>query len=99
MNIEILRSIGKKLLSEIPVGKQICKDAIGIGASGDKTYPIDKIAEDIILSSLEHSGESLTILSEEIGIRDIKGGGKIVLIDPVDGSRNAVAGVLFTVLQ
>jgi len=95
MNIEILRSIGKKLLSEIPVGKQICKDAIGIGASGDKTYPIDKIAEDIILSSLEHSGESLTILSEEIGIRDIKGGGKIVLIDPVDGSRNAVAGVPF----
>ena len=95
MNIEILRSIGEQLLSEVPAGKKISKDAIGIGASGDKTYPIDKIAEDIILSGLERSGESLTIISEEIGVGDIKGGGKTVLIDPVDGSRNAIAGVPF----
>jgi myo-inositol-1(or 4)-monophosphatase len=95
MNIEILRSIGRRLLREIPSGKKISKDAIGIGASGDKTYPIDKMAEDIILSGLERSEEGLTIISEEVGIRDIKGGGTIVLIDPVDGSRNAISGIPF----
>ena len=95
MNIEILKSIGRRLLREIPAGKKISKDAIGIGASGDKTYPIDKMAEDIILSGLERSEEGLTIISEEIGIRDIKGGGTIVLIDPVDGSRNAISGIPF----
>jgi len=95
MNIEILRSIGRRLLREIPSGRKISKDVIGIGASGDKTYPIDKMAEDIILSGLERSEEGLTIISEEIGIRDIKGGGTIVLIDPVDGSRNAISGIPF----
>jgi len=95
MNIEILRSIGRGLLREIPSGGKISKDAIGIGASGDKTYPIDKIAEDIILSGLELLGKGLTIISEEIGIRDIKGGGTIILIDPVDGSRNAISGIPF----
>ena len=95
MNIDTLRSIGKKLLKEIPPANKFSKTAIGIGASGDKTYPIDKIAEDIILSGLEESGEALTIISEEIGVRDINGGGKKVLIDPIDGSRNAVSGIPF----
>jgi len=95
MNTKILRSIGKKLLQEIPPVKKISKTAIGIGASGDKTYQIDKVAEDIILSILEESGEGLTIISEEIGLKDINGGGKRVLIDPIDGSRNAVSGIPF----
>ena len=95
MEIKILRKIGERLLKEIPFVKKGMKTAIGIGASGDKTYPIDKIAEDIIISGLEESGEALTIVSEEIGIKDIKGGGKKILIDPIDGSRNAVSGIPF----
>jgi len=71
------------------------KMAIGVGAAGDKTYPVDKRAEDIILSGLDDSGESLTIISEEVGIKEIRGGGKRVLIDPVDGSRNAISGIPF----
>lgn len=95
MNIEILKSIGKKLLQEILSVEKWSKTAIGIGASGDKTYQIDKVAEDIILSGLDESGASLTIVSEEIGIKDMRGGGKRVLIDPIDGSRNAVSGIPF----
>lgn len=95
MNIEILKTIGKKLLGEISSGKILAGEAVGIGASGDQTYAIDKLAEDIIVSVLEKSGESLTIVSEEIGGKEIRGGGTIVLIDPVDGSRNAVAGIPF----
>ncbi len=95
MEIEILMDIGKRLLKEIPLIKKWTKTAIGIGASGDKTYPIDKIAEDIILTGLEGSGEALTIISEEIGIKDMRGGGKKVLIDPIDGSRNAISGIPF----
>lgn len=95
MNIDFLRNIGKILRKEIPPGIRISKDAIGTGASGDKTYPIDKMAEDIILSVLEHSGEPITVISEEAGITDLRGGGTVVLIDPVDGSRNAIAGIPF----
>jgi myo-inositol-1(or 4)-monophosphatase len=95
VNIEILRTIGKKLLQEIPPQKKFLRLPLGIGASGDKTYPIDKFAEDIILAGLDESGESLTIISEEAGVKDMRGGGRRVLIDPIDGSRNAVAGIPF----
>jgi myo-inositol-1(or 4)-monophosphatase len=95
MKIGILRNIGRRLLKEIPLIKKGSKTAIGIGAAGDKTYQVDKVAEDIILSGLEESGESLTIVSEEIGIKDIKSGGRKILIDPIDGSRNAIWGIPF----
>lgn len=95
MEIRILRGIRERLLKEIPLIKKATKTAIGIGASGDKTYPIDKLAEDIILAGLEESGEALTVISEEVGIKDIKNGGKKILIDPIDGSRNAVSGIPF----
>jgi len=95
MNIESLRTIGQLLLKAIPPSRKFSKNVVGIGASGDTTYQIDKMAEDLILSGLDESGEALTIISEEAGIRDIKGGGKKVLIDPIDGSRNAVSGIPF----
>lgn len=97
MRIEILRSIGKRLLREIPAIrlKPHERAALGVGAAGDKTYQIDKKAEEIIISGLESSGESLTIVSEECGIKDIKGGGRKVLIDPIDGSKNAISGIPF----
>jgi myo-inositol-1(or 4)-monophosphatase len=95
MEIKLLRNIGKRLLEEIPLIKKGSKTAIGVGASGDKTYPIDKIAEDIIISGLDESREAMTIVSEELGIKDIKSGGKKILIDPIDGSRNAVSGIPF----
>ena len=95
MNVSLLKSIGKHLLQEIPELQHTPKTVLGIGAAGDRTYHIDKIAEDIILSHLQESGQPLTVVSEEIGVKEFNGGGKRVLIDPVDGSRNAVAGIPF----
>jgi myo-inositol-1(or 4)-monophosphatase len=95
MEIDTLRNIGKNLLKEVPFIEKDKKRYLGIGASGDKTYPIDKIAEDIIISGIHKSGEAWTIVSEESGIQDIRGGGRMILIDPIDGSRNAVAGIPF----
>lgn len=104
MDINTLRNIGQQLLKELPLLKQkplgcesyrLTQTALGVGAAGDKTFPIDKKAEDIIISGLEATGEPLTIVSEEFGIKDIKGGGKKILIDPIDGSKNAVAGIPF----
>lgn len=95
MKIDVLRNIGRSLLREIPSIKKDKNRVLGIGASGDKTYQIDRVAEDIIISGLEKSGEGLTIISEEIGTKDIRGGGRKVLIDPIDGSRNAISGIPF----
>jgi len=97
MEIVTLRKIGKRLLTEIPLIKQslLTKTALGVGAAGDKTFLIDKKAEEIIISGLDESGEALTIVSEEIGIQKMKGGGKKVIIDPIDGTKNAISGIPF----
>ncbi len=97
MDIDSLRKIGKELFFEIGEIrlKPFASAAIGKGAGGDKTYPIDKQAEDIIIGALENLHEPLDIISEEAGTRQIMTGGKRVLIDPIDGSRNAINGVPF----
>ncbi|MBF0558017.1 MAG: hypothetical protein HQL08_04480 [Nitrospirae bacterium] len=97
MNIDDLRKIGKELFSAIGKTrlKPFASEAVGKGAGGDKTYPIDVQAEDIIIRALENLHEPLNIISEERGAVELMGGGKRVLIDPVDGSRNAINGVPF----
>lgn len=97
MKIENLRQIGKRLFAELGKTrlKPFASESLGKGAGGDKTFPIDKKAEDIIIGSLEALNEPLSIISEEAGIEEIKGGGKRVLIDPIDGSKNAITGIPF----
>lgn len=93
----LFKNIKERLLTgirEMPSSPSLRK-ALGKGAAGDKTYPIDKLAENIIISELELSGESFSVISEEYGVMDIKGGGKKVLIDPIDGSKNAISGIPF----
>lgn len=92
MNIEILKNIGSRIFREIRV-RSISTEPLIIGAGGDRTYPIDKLAEEIIISELEKTEIPLTIISEEVGTVKFKGGGMRVLIDPVDGSKNAVSGL------
>jgi len=97
MDITNLRTIGNRLKKEIPplVWKLHGSGPISKGASGDMTYPIDKKAEDIIFEEIEKLNMSLTIVSEEYGFKDINGGGPKLLIDPVDGSKNALTGITF----
>ena len=62
----------------------------GRGEGGDRTLVIDSAAEDAIVSELEAIGIGLTAIAEERGRVSINGGGEYhVVIDPIDGSRNA----------
>ncbi len=98
--LTIFKDIGKKMrrgLSEILL-KEGGKVPLGKGAGGDKTFPVDKWAEDIIITALEKAhreGEAFTLISEELGIRKFGDDKKIVLVDPIDGSSNAKSGIPF----
>ena len=62
----------------------------GRGEGGDRTLVIDSTAEDAIIAELESSGIGLIAIAEERGRVSINGGGQYhVVIDPIDGSRNA----------
>ena len=97
MYLDMLQKIRKELLVKVKAVKTgpMFQKALGRGASGDMTFLIDRVAEDTIIEELDCSDFSLTAVSEEMGVRDINGGGKKVLIDPVDGSKNAISGIPF----
>lgn len=67
--------------------------ALDRGAGGDTTLVIDKVSEDAVFAELEALDGGLLAISEERGEVELNGGGALrVVIDPVDGSRNARRG-------
>lgn len=98
--LEVFKGIGKKMRDGLSVilSKEGGMVPLGKGAGGDKTFPVDKWAEDIVIAALEKAhkaGESFTLISEELGSRKFGDGKKIVLVDPIDGSNNAKSGIPF----
>ncbi|MFO8133597.1 MAG: inositol monophosphatase family protein [Thermoplasmatota archaeon] len=67
-------------------GTEVC-----MGADGTPTQHIDKIAEDVALEVIDGR---VNVLSEEAGYVD-NGREYTMVLDPVDGTRNAVNGVPF----
>jgi myo-inositol-1(or 4)-monophosphatase len=66
----------------------------GRGEGGDIALVIDRAAEDAIFAELESLGIPLTVISEERGHVDLHGGGSThLIVDPIDGSRNAKRGI------
>lgn len=66
----------------------------GQGVGGDTTLVIDRAVEDAVFEELERVALPLTAVSEERGEVLIAGGGPVhVVIDPIDGSRNAKRGI------
>jgi myo-inositol-1(or 4)-monophosphatase len=98
--LEALREIGDRLVREIGLASPY-RVAAGTpppprGAAGDRTFPVDSRAEEIIISGLRATDEALTLISEEAGRLELNGGGgRLVLVDPIDGSKNAISGIPF----
>ena len=73
-------------------GKKVC-----MGADGSCSSEVDKVAENAALMYIEREHLPLNVLSEEIGYVD-NGGEEVLVMDPVDGTSNAIAGLpLYTV--
>jgi NAD+ kinase len=94
ITIDVLSAIADAVQKEIgKIPDTGCmKDEICIGADGTPTARIDKVAENAVLMYLERNAISLNVLSEEIGFVD-RGGEETLILDPVDGSNNAIAGI------
>lgn len=65
------------------------------GAYGDRQYEIDLIAEKSLVSSIKDQLPDYNIISEESGIIEAGPGNNTALMDPLDGSYNAIKGIPF----
>ena len=64
------------------------------GEGGDDTTAVDAAAEAAVVRRLEELGIDLTLVSEELGVREFgEGGPPLVVVDPIDGSVNAKRGI------
>ncbi len=99
--IELFKSIGEKVHQKTKkiIGSEKAKEVIGEGQFGDNTVYIDKLAEDIVISSILGSGMSCSILTEEKGWVEVNGKYPTVIVDPIDGSLNAKRGIPYYALS
>ena len=99
VTLEVLKAIGaavKENIDKIPTQEEKGRD-IEMGADGTPTALIDKVAENTVLDYIVRNDIALNVLSEEIGFID-NGAEETMVLDPIDGSHNAIAGVpLYTV--
>ncbi len=67
-------------------------EILGRGADGNPSARIDCVAEAAVLHALDKAGARLDVLSEEAGFVR-RGGDALLVLDPIDGTANALRGV------
>ena len=92
----LLRNIAENI--SIAVNENMGNPDIGKtvrdGADGTPTKIIDDIAEKAALDTVKESGKNVNILSEEVGFIN-NDAEKTIVLDPVDGTFNAVHNIPF----
>ncbi len=73
-------------------------DVVAMGAAGSPTEELDRLAEAEILRMLEAEGVDWNLLSEEIGPVD-RGGSRTLVVDPIDGTSNAIRHLPFSTVS
>jgi fructose-1,6-bisphosphatase/inositol monophosphatase family enzyme len=67
-------------------------EILGRGADGAPSSRLDRVAEAAVLEHLDKQRAHVNVLSEEAGFVD-RGGDALLVLDPVDGTHNALRGV------
>ena len=86
----------QEVLAAAPTTDERARETGTRGEGGDRTLEIDAAAEAAVfrrLEALHADGHRFSALSEERGRVDFGGDGVRVVIDPLDGSRNAKRGL------
>lgn len=101
LNLNFLKQIALNVYDKVHplLGSKKAAKTSQRGAGGDISMHIDLIAEKVVIETLQNAKADLLLISEEIGEKYI--GNKetaiknqnVIIIDPVDGSNNAVRGI------
>jgi fructose-1,6-bisphosphatase/inositol monophosphatase family enzyme len=101
LDIDFLKQLAENVYNSVNplLGTKEAAKKSKKGAGGDMTMKIDQVAEDVIVDSLEKSYVNILLISEELGEKYIgeeekaRKNQNILIVDPLDGSNNAVRGV------
>jgi len=76
------------------IGTSDAGEPLMVRGDGDVTRRVDALAEETAIEVLQGSGMPYTLVSEELGRKDFgKVKGVTIILDPLDGSANAIRGI------
>lgn len=101
LSIDFLKDLAINVYDSVSplLGSKKAAKKVNKGAGGDISMMIDLTAEEIIIKVLEEANVNILLISEELGEKYIgekeraKEEKAVLVIDPIDGSNNAVRGI------
>ncbi len=89
--INLSAAIRDEILPQL--GRAQARAHAGTAVGGDVTFAIDELAEDFLVCYLEEQGANVAMYSEDRGLVRFGQPEHILIVDPVDGTRPAAAGL------
>lgn len=99
-DLEILFRVGLAVQRTVrdAAGSPHRADVVAMSAGGTPTEEIDRLAERAVLTALDLEGVDWNVVSEEIGRVD-RGGARSLVVDPIDGTSNALRHLPFSTVS
>ena len=93
--LELIRELGLALRERVHplLGAHAQRAHSGAGESGDVTFAIDAAAEDLLERFVAERAPGVAFYSEDRGLVGADGARTVLVVDPIDGTRPALAGL------
>ncbi len=89
--LELAQHLREIVLPEL--GSHAGRESGGSGAGGDVTFAVDEVAEEALERFLAERAPELAFYSEDRGLVAADGAREVLVVDPIDGTRPAMAGL------
>lgn len=89
--LELAVRLRERVLPEL--GSHASRGAAGLGAGGDVTFTVDALAEAWFAELLASRAPRLAVYSEDRGLVAPPDATDVLVVDPIDGTRPAMAGL------
>lgn len=89
--IDLSAAIRDRILPQL--GSFAARSHAGTAVGGDVTFGIDEVAEDFLVEYLKDRGANVAMYSEDRGLLKFGEPEHVLIVDPVDGTRPAAAGL------
>jgi myo-inositol-1(or 4)-monophosphatase len=89
--LELARHLRDRVAPEL--GSHAGRAAGGAGAGGDVTFAVDELAERALEEWMDERAPGVAFYSEDRGLVGASGASEVLVVDPIDGTRPAMAGL------
>ncbi len=91
MILQLALAIRERVVPHL--GSHAGRTRLGGGAGGDVTFAIDEVAESTLAELIEERAPGLAFYSEDRGLVAPRDASHVLVVDPIDGTRPAMAGL------